>query len=481
MSGIAWTGGVKWFTQILSWSSMIIIAHLLAPAEFGLYGMALVFLGLVDLVSELGLSAAIVQKKNLTADQVAQLGSLSLLFAIVLVGLTLAVATPLAAFFGQPRLRWLVVLMSANMVVKGCAVASRASLAKELRFRELAVIDGVQALTLTVATLALAVAGLGAWALALGAVLANVIGSILTLVIRPQRLSRPRDLRSLEPSIWFGLNVAAARLSWYAYSNADFAIVGRVLGAASLGAYTIGWNLASIPVDRLTALLGNVTPAVFAASQDDPSGLRRYITGLTEGIALLTFPLAVGLALTADLAVPLILGERWLPAVVPLRLLALASVMRSVAPLAGTMLQATGHARMQMRLTTSWAVLFPVMFYFGAKWRGTEGVAWAWIAGQLLIITPSLAIALRRAINLRPSDYARTLIPATTGTAAMAIAVLGIRALVPASWSPAIRLSAAVVTGVATYAGVTFLAHRDRLVRFRNILRPPKAAARVIA
>src|SRR5207245_4835463 len=117
---------------------------------------------------------------------------------------------------------------------------------------------------------------------------------------RPHHLLWPRDPRSIAHAMHLGWYVVISQLCWYVYSHADLTIVGRVLGTAPLGAYTKGSDIASIPADRISTLVGQVTPAVFSAAQNDKAALRRYLLAVTEGLALLTFPMSVGLALVAD-------------------------------------------------------------------------------------------------------------------------------------------------------------------------------------
>src|SRR6185437_1053618 len=100
-----------------------------------------------------------------------------------------------------------------------------------------------------------------------------------------------------------------------------------------LGAYTLGWTLASLPVDKIAALVSRATPAIFARVQDDPDALRRYVLSLTEGIGMVAVPASIGLALVAGDFLTGVLGARWQPAVLPLRILALSAILRSTVPI----------------------------------------------------------------------------------------------------------------------------------------------------
>src|SRR5207247_5114558 len=210
----------------------------------------------------------------------------------------------------------------------------------------------------------------------------------------------------------FGWHVVAARIAWYFYSNADFAVVGRVLGSAALGAYTVGWTIASIPVDRVSALVGSVTPGVFSAVQYDRLALQRYLRNLTQGLAFVTFPAALGIALIADEFVLLALGERWRPAILPLRLLALSAALRSVSTLLPQIAVSTGHAKRNMQLTMLATLILPILFYVGTRW-GTAGVAAAWVFGHPLFVLPLFLVYALRLTGMSLRAYVRALGRAT--------------------------------------------------------------------
>ena len=102
MSGIAWTGGTKWATQILSWAATLIVARILSPSDYGLMGMAAVYLGLVTLVNEFGLTAAILRHRELTDEQIARIGGFSVLVGLAIAGISVAISPLIARFYGEP-------------------------------------------------------------------------------------------------------------------------------------------------------------------------------------------------------------------------------------------------------------------------------------------------------------------------------------------------------------------------------------------
>lgn len=470
--GIVWTAALKWFTQVLSWLSTIIIARILAPNDYGLMGMATVYIGLVQLVNEAGLGAAIVQRRHLTREQIARLGGLSILLGVAFAALSVSLSGLVAGFFDQPDVRWLVIALSTTFVTTAFQVLPRSLMQRDLRYPRLAAIEGVEAIAVTIGTLAFAFAGFGYWALALGNIGGRLLSTVVAVAWYPHPVAWPRQLKTLAGEIAFGSHIVLSRIAWYVYNNADTVVVGRVLGQAALGAYSMAWTMASVPVDRVSALVARVTPGIFATVQRELDVLRRYLLLLTEGIALVTFPLAAGLALVADLFVPVVLGEQWRGAVVPLQLLALYGGFRSIATLPPQVLVAVGHSRRSMQFSIVAAIVLPLAFLVGSRW-GTVGVALGWIIGYPLVALTLFFRASLRAIGLPAREYARSLWPAAVSTGLMAAAVAAVRqfAVPEGTMADPIRLAALVATGVVTYAAVVWWRYRDRVTAFLAVWR----------
>src|SRR5690606_16309313 len=201
-----------------------------------------------------------------------------------------------------------------------------------------------------------------------GMVIGAVASSALAVYWRRHRLGWPRSWDEISAAVAFGSHIMVTRLAWFGYSNGDNAVVGKRLGQALLGAYTHAWTLASLPVDRISGLVGQVTPAIFSAVQHDQPSLRRYLLKVTEGLALLTFPVAFGLASISDLFVTVVLGDQWWPAIAPLALLTFYGGLRSITTPYPHVLQAVGESGLAMRLNlVGLAVLLP-LFYLGSFW-----------------------------------------------------------------------------------------------------------------
>ncbi|MBA3557832.1 MAG: lipopolysaccharide biosynthesis protein [Gemmatimonadaceae bacterium] len=469
--GIAWTGGVKWLSQVASWGSTLIVARLLTPEDYGLVGMASVYLGLVTMLSAFGIGAAVVRLRTLTEDQIAQINTLSVAFGLAAFVISCIAAGPLAVFFDAPQLRAVVLAMSATFVITSFKTVPQSLLQRDLLFKRLAFVDGVQALILAATTIGFAVLGFRYWTLVFGAVLSALMSTALMIYLRPHPFARPR-VASVSEALKFSGHIVSQRLTWYVYSNADFMVAGKILGKAALGAYSLAWTLANVPIEKVTALVVRVTPAIFSSVQDDHVALTRYLLALTEGLALLTFPTTFGLALMADGVVLLMLGEKWRVMILPLQLLASYASVRSITPLFAQVLNVTGDAGFGARNSLIAAIVLPISFYIGSRW-GTAGIAAAWLFAHPTVIVPLYWRVLTR-LKLSIWAYLRALVPALSGSLLMALAVLLLRSV--SEGMPLLaRVLVPVVGGAATYVLVIMTVHRDRMRSFVKILRAARS------
>lgn len=465
--GVAWTGGMRWATQLVSWSVTILLARILSLSDYGLYGTATLYIGFVQLVNEFGLGSAIVRRRDLTARQISALGGISVALGFALWGLSALLAPLVAAYFKAPSLRWPLTVLSAVFVLTAFKVLPKSLFSRDLQFKRVATVDAIEAIVGALATLGLALAGLGAWALVWGAIIGGTASTLTAVFWRRHPLGWPSDWAEIAPAITFGSHIMGSRIAWWAYSNADFATVGRRLGQALLGAYTYGWTIASIPVDRISGLVGQVTPSIFSAVQDDLPMVRRYLLRITEALALLTVPFSFGLASVADQFTVVVLGDRWWPTIGPLTLLSFYASIRSIATPYPHVLNSLGHSGRTVSLNIRGVLIMVPLFILGS-FRGIDGVALAWIIGYPMVAWPLLTSVLR-ATEMTAGEYFDAVRPPLRAALAMAIVVFAIRMVLPEQWPVPLQLAIEVPAGAATYVGIMLGFYGDHLQNLKAL------------
>ena len=474
-AGLAWTASTKWSSQLISWGALVVVTHLLSPADFGLAGMAALFSGLLVVVSD-ALGTAVATLRELSVGELEQLNSVGALCGCCACLISWAAAIPLGRFFRSPHLPLVVVVTSATLAASGLRIVPYGMLYRDMRFRLLSVFDATQSVAQAAVTLTLAWRGYGYWALVLGNVAAGALQAALQIRARPCGFAWPR-IGALREALRFSRHIMVSSLSWYGYSNADFLVAGRMLGQSALGAYTLAWTLATIPLEKITAIVSNVTYAYLSAAQKDDAALRRYLRIITEGLSLITFPATIGLGLVARDFIPLILGSKWQGAIAPLEILAVYASFRCIVTLLPSILNVTGESHFAMRVTQGGLILMPVAFYAGSRW-GPAGIAWGWVAAYPAIAACLYRRAFRR-IRMPWREYFGLVRPALTGCLAMSAVVEIVKhALAPSSRLP-VRFGLEVLAGSAAYLITLTVLHGDRFFVFWNFVRAMRNPAGV--
>jgi len=465
--GLAWTAGAKWATQILTWASVVMVARLLSPGDYGVGEIAGMFLGITNVLAEFGIGTAVLHMPELDRRTLGQLHLFSVLLCTGIFALSLAAAPGLAWFFRSDHVVFFMV-NNTTFLITGIQAVPMGLLQRDMDYRRLALLEAFSVLITAVVTVITAWYGWGFWALLAGPVSGKISAAALVCYWKqvPFRWPHWQDIRK---PVEMGRHVAVSRIASSAYSYADGIVIGRTLGGVVLGTYRMAMNLASAPAEKISSLIMRTASPLFANVKDDLPLVRRYYLIIAELLSLAVMPLMLGLTIVAPQAVLLILGPKWVAATRPLQWLGLFMIVRVLGVLAEQVLVSQMLTRFTMRMSILSFAVMPVAFYVAARWKGPDGVAAAWITFSPVTILPLLIILLR-SIKLTFREYAAALTPAVAASAAMCLALFAINGRLPASLPVQARLAIQVSVGGAVYGGFILCFFRARVLRYVNFL-----------
>ena len=475
--GLAWTAGAKWATQILTWTSLLAVARLLSPSDYGVGEMAGTLTGVSNVMAEFGIGTAVLHMPELSRKALAQLHTFSCLLCAGVFALATLASPFVASFFHSEHLL-IFIANNGMLLLTGFQAVPMGLLSRDMDYRRLSLLEAAGVTVQSVITVFTAWLGWGYWALFAGNAAGKIAGTLLVCSWKHVGFAWPRwqDIRA---PAQLGYQTAIGRTAWALYTQADGIVVGRVLGASVLGTYRIGVSLATAPAEKVSTLLMRAATPLFANVKDDHSLVRRYYLILAEILSLLVLPLMVGLAIVTPLAVPVVFGTKWIAAIAPVRWLSLFMIVRTMGVLTEQVLISQRMTRFTMRMSIFNFVVMPISFVAGAHWQGIGGVAAAWLALSPFTIVP-LVIILLRTIHLPYQRYIAALIPSLVGSAAMCFSVLALRQwFLPASWSPKTMLAVQVAVGGAVYGAVLLGFFRERILRYARFLQNMRNAKKI--
>jgi O-antigen/teichoic acid export membrane protein len=427
--------------------STLILVRLLLPADFGIVAMAISIIAVVEIIGAFGFDTVLIYRQDASREQYDTAWTFKVIVAAATAVLLLLLAVPAARFYGEPELAVVIVVLAASSFVQGFENIGIVDFRKALQFdKEFAYILYRKLISFGL-TIPLAFMLRNYWALVIGTVVSKVAGVVLSFVLhsyRP-RLSLAARSTLFNFSKWLMLNnlILLAR-----DRSADFTI-GRFLGSHDLGLYSVSYEVSNLPTQQLAAPINRAVFPGYAKQAHDLSELRASFVQVMSILWMCALPAGAGIAVTAPVLVPVVLGQNWLEAIPLLRILAAFGTLMIMQANIGYVFYALGSPRTTTMLTLGYvAILLPLLIALTAT-EGAVGAAWANLVTTAMFVPISLTIVFRRLqcpVQKFVSAVWRTL-------AAVGVMLVGVVTLL--RWTgdaaPFAALAGSVVAGIAIY------------------------------
>lgn len=433
--------------------SIVVLARILVPADFGLVAMAMSVIAFIELGSSFGFELALIQKEHPTGDHYDTAWTLQIMFGSACAVLTAALAHPAAWFYGDSRLPPVMLVLAASWIIQSFENIGVVEFRRQMDFaREFTFLATKRIIAFTVTLLA-AWLFQTYWALVAGTIAGRITGVALSYALQPYRprwsLTAYRDLFSFSSWI-FVVNVLA-----FVGSRGSHFIVGRLHGSAALGLYTVASEIALLPATDLVAPINRAVFPGYARTTRDPESLRQNFRQVIGLLGLLSLPASLGVVTVAEPLVSTMLGDKWAEAVIFVQILALTGAFHAATSNHYSVWLALGRTGVVAAVgAVHVALLLPLMFTL-SHFLGVVGIAYAELTAMVGAIILE-CFMLTRALSLPISSYLAGLWRPAIASMIMALAVLLARHELLAG-PPAVgslgQLLIAVPVGVLTYAG----------------------------
>jgi len=445
--------------------TLMVLARLLPPAAFGLLAMVAAVGLVLDMLKELGLSSATIQRPDLTQAQISALFWINGAAGAGLAALLAALAPLLADFYGQPDLVGVARWLAPGLLMSGLTVQHWALLRRQMRFTAIAVLETAADYAGFAAAIALALAGEGYWALVAQRLVSPGVllaGSWLVCRWRP---GRPRPATGLGGLLRFGVSVTASGLAGALTRSIDQIAIGWLWGAASLGLYERTSRLVLLPVNTINAPVYAAGMPALSRLDGQPERYRHMFGQIVQKLALLTMPAFAAAAVAADWVVEILLGPAWREAVPLAALFCLSAAFFPVILAMGLLYLTQDRPAELLRATSIDAVLCLAAIAAGLPWGGLGVAASLAMVGPVLRAPLAFWLATRRG-PVRTWHVWRAIAPALCAAVAAAAAVWLVRQhLSPAPSLPAV---AAVVSAAALAMLLALLAWPETRAEIRS-------------
>ena len=476
---------MRWIDRVVGVVSTFILARIVLPDDFGIVAMASVVVAFADVIFDLGINVAIIQRKDPSQAFYNTAWTLRILQVAAVAAVLLILAPFAADYYKDPRVTAVVQLMALSMMIASYENVGVITFQKELRFADDAKFMLFKRLVSFSTTIVLTLMLESYWGMVIGALCSRLFSTVRSYMVHPMR---PKfSLEEISSIFSISQWVLVKNISTYLDRNLHIFLVGGMGKTSVTGGYTLANEIAGVPSADLLAPINRVLFPAFARVKDDLAELTRLLVRVQAVQVMVTFPTCVGFVLTAHEFVPVALGEKWIFIVPFVQILALSNIITAISSSANYVLTVLGQ--MRLLALTSWIqiILFGLGLLSLHSELSPERIAGVRMAAIVLTFGVSYWLVMRNIPGLTVAMLARGTGRPVLGCLAMALALTLLQAEVSAG--PVVMLLMKVVLGGivygATVLGLWHLAGRpegaesfflDKLKRRPAVIAPPGEA-----
>ena len=407
VSGLKWSGIQLFVESGFRFLVQLILAKILLPEQFGLVAMCSIFIAIANAASELGMGAALIQKKE---DNVAQSMYPTAFISGIIWGVFLFLLMsfligPIAAwFFQESFLIYLIPSLSISVIITPLSFIHHVILVRKMDFKTLARILNTSAVLAGVVAVVSAIMGVGVWSL----VIHQVLGPLLALFLYYFRVSWTPNLtwnrQHFKAIFGFGAYATGTRVFSTVTYNIDNLLIGKLLGSSPLGAYSLAFNLTETLRQSLSKVINNVMFPVFGKNQDNIKKLKNYFLNIIKINAIIIYPVMGFLFLFSHEIIFFIFGAKWEDAVEPIKILSVAMMIHLMINSFTSLLRGIGKPELEMKIIMVLTILVLIPgLVIGIKIAGLTGAAYAILTNKIILVLVALVV-LKKEINLKISQ-----------------------------------------------------------------------------
>lgn len=421
-----WVGVSSIFLNMLSLLRSVVLARLLTPEIFGLWAVCTTLVRAIKVFTETGFTSALIQRQDRAEEARDTAFTLLILRGAVITLITIAAAPLFADFYEQPILQPLVSVLAMAFLITGFHNINTVFYEKELKFRRLVYLEQIATVLGFIFVVVVAYIYRNAWALVAAHLFTVAVTVILSYLMIPAKPRFAIDKKIALELFHYGKFVSGAAMVIFITFEIDNLIIGKIIGMEGLGFYSVAFMLANLPATHLAKVVSGVMLPAYSKLQSDYATLRSAYLRTLEFVAALTIPASVGVGLLAPQILGVIFGERWLPAVDALRVLAVFGCLRAIASLNGYLYNAIGKPKNTFYINLSKLFVIALLIYPLTTRYGIVGAAIAVTTPSILTFIADFVL-LRRTIGLPLRNVITPLLRTLTFSLVMAAVLIMIQ------------------------------------------------------
>lgn len=388
-----------------------VLSLLLNPKDFGILGMALVWIYFIQVFAEIGFGAALIQRQNVNSKHFSTTFFINIGTGILLTIIGIILSWPCAYFFKTPEIQPIVAVLSFGFIISSFSLTQMAIIQKELRFKDLAIRDIAASLFGGIVGIVLAYLKFGVWSLVVQILITYIVGSILLWNMSKWRPVLKEFSLQYIKELWpYSSKIFAFNIFKYFAQNTDKLIIGYFLGAVSLGLYTFAFKFVVYPISAIVGAIGIYLFPKYSAMQENLQAINKSYLFVVKTINSIVVPLMVMIVFLSPIIIPIIWGEKWISAVPLIQIFAVLSILQSFISPVGQLMKALDRPGWLFSWSIFITILVSIFIWLGIYYKGINGAAFGITAAYILSL-PVNSFIMNKLIKLNIRDIINSLVP----------------------------------------------------------------------
>ena len=370
VQGGAYLSSLKVIGKILSLIRLVIIGRILAPSDFGLMGIALLTMSAIETFSKTGYREALIQKKEDIKGYLNTVWTVLIIRGFIIFIIIYLLAPYASLFFHSPAVVPIIQVLGFAFFFEAFNNIGVVFFHKELEFNKVFIHRFVGISTNFIVAVIAALTLRSVWALVLGLLAEKIVSIIVSYIIHPYRPRFSKDIEKARELFGFGKWILGSSIFGFIGEHIDDIFVGRVLSATALGFYQMAYRISNMLETEITQVITSVAFPAYAKLQNQPIRLQKAYFRIMRLTMVISIPITVGMVFLAPEFTWIFLGEKWMPMVVVMQLLAVAGLVKSIISTGSPLFTGSGYPNYQfyMQLIRGWTiiiVIYPLIVYAG--------------------------------------------------------------------------------------------------------------------
>jgi len=470
-----WNLGSSAINGFLRFASTAVVARILSPEDFGVFGLAMIVQGVVLLFGNFGFGPALIYKKDADEEHYSTFFWTNVFTGLLLTGITIGLAPLAAMFFRNHLVQPVLMVVAINFLINGIPAIYRTRLTKDLKFKEISLTEFYSTIAHVFVLTGSAYLGCGVWSIVFALIFSNLIRIPIYMFYEKWHPKFTFSTRKLKEMFGYGRNLFAEQILNYLSKNVDYFIVGRILGAKQLGLYQFAYNVPHLPYIHFAQRVTSILFPMLSKVQDDATSFSRGYLKAISFVNLVTFPVIGFLFVATREFVLTVYGNQWESIIVPLKILCLTAAIRCIETFSGSVFNSQGRPDIGLKFNAIKLPIVLLALIIGAYYHQVIGLATA----MSIVVTISFlfsTILVKRFINTLTYKEIFNELKLGIYPTILMIAILWLIQMTPMrQLSLPIQLSCEAIIGTLCYIGFGLLFYREKWLELIGFIKLVKS------